>query len=400
MRVGSTSRPTLTVPRSAGRRHGWRPPYALPNAGEVVSISTNFASDVKPTAHSVSEYNRALFGYYGGGAFVEEYSVGGAFVVAGSGGHGVPPNVGAAIFDFADATWKRLDNANGVAWQAGDYTAAQIDSTYGEITAATTSGIPAPAHLYSMLGQRKSSGGGGPNGSFLRLQGRSAGTNADRGSNHAHAMNLSTGLWTRLSTNAVVNTHLMRTSAYDPANNRWYLPQELMFNGESLNYLDGNDWTFKTQGFPNPGTQGNTHNCFVDLKRRMLLIHNDDAELFAMDLDNVGDGLTQLTLSGSLPANEFQYPWQYYPADDCFYMFAGLTTTATIRKLKPPASTPFSSAWTVSNATLSSTLTQQPQTYIDDGAVHNTRFFFQPRLGCFAWIPGNDTAVVLLKPPA
>ncbi|MBA2413894.1 MAG: hypothetical protein H0V63_13890, partial [Burkholderiaceae bacterium] len=78
-------------------------PYALPPSGQAALIGSNFAENVRPPTHSAFDWDYALFRFYGGGTFVDDYSAAGAYVVAGSGGHAVPPNFGGCLFDFADA---------------------------------------------------------------------------------------------------------------------------------------------------------------------------------------------------------------------------------------------------------------------------------------------------------
>ncbi len=389
----------FTAPTGKGRS-AWKAPYNIPGAGEVVSISTNFASSVKPSTHSSSQWNAAVFGYFGGGALVEDYSRAGAWVVAGSGGHNLAPNLGACIFDFEDATWKRLDNANGVAQQNTDFIAAEIDGSTGEIIAATTAGIPAPAHLYAHCFQLRPSQGGGLKGSFMRLRGQSAATDSTRGSNYSHAIDLSTGLWTRRSVDSSAASG-GRVAVYDEVTRRFINIHQLLNAGVPLLYVDETDWTWKSDGFSNPGAIGNAYGAVVDAPRRLLLITTSNETLHGFDLDNITT-LTQLSLSGSMQNNWEQYQWAYYPPDGCFYRFAGLTTSTAIERLKPPpfGDDPLTEDWTVSTVNVGTALTQQPAAYIADGAIHHNRFFFVPRLNCFCWIPGGDEPVVILKPPA
>ena len=121
-------------------------PYSLPASGQAALIGANIAADVRPATHNVYEWNYALFFFYGGGTFVEDYSAGGAYVIAGSGGHAVPPNFGGCLFDFADATWKRIDNANGMPWIKRDLNAPGFSgeiNSFGEINwPGVSSGIP------------------------------------------------------------------------------------------------------------------------------------------------------------------------------------------------------------------------------------------------------------------
>src|SRR5262245_62948726 len=93
-------------------------PYSTPASGQAVLIGTNTANDIRPAWHNSSGWRYSLFAGYGGGCYAPDYSSGGAYVIAGTGGHRVPANLGAAVFDFADATWKRIDSSNGGAPRA------------------------------------------------------------------------------------------------------------------------------------------------------------------------------------------------------------------------------------------------------------------------------------------
>lgn len=368
----------------------------------MVSIGTNFASGVKPSTHTGTEWNYALFGYYGGGSLVEDYSPGGAFVIAGSGGHNVNPNIGGCLFDFADATWKRVDNSNGVPWRSNDYTPAEVDATYGEITASGWPGIPSPSHQYSNPWQMTSRQGGGTTGTYLLLNGISACTDSSRGSDRVHAFDLNTGRWTRRSTNAYINAgYPVRCSAYDPATNRYYMPYENALNNAGLDYVDGADWTFKTTNFGTITSAGLVSSCFLDDSRRLFvcLVQDSPSAIFlrVFNADNLAAGETLVPMSGSLSDRIYSTRFHYYPADRCWYAHDGYGN-ATLHKITPPDSNYFAATWTLSTVTVGTTLTQQPQIYIDSGAVHNSRFFFVPALGCFAWIPGGDNNVQLLKP--
>ena len=110
------STPLSVTVAAAGAGGPFTPPYALPAPGTKSAIPTagrNVANDVKPAPHSNGSWQYALFQSYGGGSFSPDYSAGGAYVLAGMGGHGAPPCFSAAIFDFATARWSYLPNANG-----------------------------------------------------------------------------------------------------------------------------------------------------------------------------------------------------------------------------------------------------------------------------------------------
>ncbi len=375
------------------------PPYTVPTtSGQVVNIGTNYASDVRPAINSAAEWNYALFGYYGGGALIEDFSHGGAYAITGSGGHAVPPNLGSCYFDFQDAMWKRKDNANGVAARTSDFPDAEIDSTYGEIIAATTAGIPAPAHLYAFHMQRRGANRG-TLGSHLLLRSQSSGFGANRGSSHAHSFNMSTGLWTRLSTNSVIQDGVsFRGAAYDAATNRYYMIRFQMHYSSAIDYLDGNDWTWKTASLGTTTDKGENLTCFVDNERHLLVMVQQAGTLRVWDLDNLAGGETMVPMSGTLPTY-CQSDFHLYPRDGSYYTHEGMGN-ATLLKITPPAIglNPLTATWACSTRTLTSALRTQPADRIISGAVHNTRFFYVPSLDCFAWIPGEEYPVQLIKP--
>ena len=95
----------VVAPRGSVPSGVFTPPYALPAARTKVAIPVagrNVANDVKPAAHTNGSWQYALFQTYGGGSFTPDYSPGGAYVLAGMGGHNGAPCFGAAIFDFAN----------------------------------------------------------------------------------------------------------------------------------------------------------------------------------------------------------------------------------------------------------------------------------------------------------
>ena len=204
-------------------------PYSLPPSGQAALIGSNFAENVRPPTHSAFDWDYALFRFYGGGTFVDDYSAAGAYVIAGSGGHAVPPNFGGCLFDFADAAWKRIDNANGMPWMVRDLDSpgksGEINS-FGEINyPGVSAGIPAPAHLYGNVLPLPAANGGGARGSALILRSAAAGYGSNSGSGYAHRFDLSTGLWSRLSTNVPVANSGFRTACHDPVTNRYYMPR-------------------------------------------------------------------------------------------------------------------------------------------------------------------------------
>ena len=297
-------------------------PYSLPASGQALAIGANSPESVRPSSHSASEWTYALFRFYGGGTFVEDYSAGGGYVIAGSGGHAVPPNFGGCLFDFADATWKRIDNANGMPWRNRDLNAEEIDRL-GEINyPGVSAGIPAPAHLYGNVLPLSAANGGGSRGSALLLRSQAAGNTSNHGSGYAHRFDLSTGLWTRQSTNAAIGRSRYRTACYDRATNRYYMIRQLLHESGNLDYLDGADWTWKTVGIGKPAADGDNKSAFIDDSRKLLIMQTSTGKLRAIDLNDRFASPVTLRTVGNLPADN-QSQWHLYPADGCWYTYVG-----------------------------------------------------------------------------
>ena len=375
-------------------------PYSLPPSGQASLIGNNFAEDVRPPSHSAYQWNYALFFFYGGGTFVEDYSAGGAYVIAGSGGHAVPPNFGGGLFDFADATWKRIDNANGMPWINRDLNSpgysGEIDRI-GEISyPGVSAGIPAPAHLYGNVLPLSAANGGGSRGSALILRSQAAGVSSNHGSGYAHRFDLSTGLWTRQTTNAAIGRSNYRTSCYDPATNRYYMIRKEVHESGNLDYLDGADWTWKTVGIGGPAADGDNKSAFIDNSRRLLIMQTSTGRLRALDLNDLRSGPVTLRTVGNFPPGN-QSQWHLYPADGCWYTYMGFGEN-TIHKIQPPTTNPLTETWTVSTVEIRGATLASQGAQARQGAVHNTRFFYVRPIGCFAWIAGEKNKVAILKP--
>jgi hypothetical protein len=377
-------------------------PYSLPiSAGQVVFIGTNLPRDVRPPTHSVYNWEYACFGGYAGSAFIHDYSVGGALALAGTGGHGHPPNHGALLFDFADATWKRRDNSNGVGWtQQSDYPASHYSG--GEFPGTT---CPGPAHQYGHQWDIRTAQGGGSKGAFLCLSFDAMGIEGATGAG-AHRMDLNTGFWTRASTNnPPTGVGGQGLAFYDPASNRYYVPQGRGLGGTSLlPYLDGNDWTWKGINHTPAPNYGDTFTTagLIDLVRRMIVLWDTSSRLRAIDLDNLGAGYTTLSWTGSATL-DYECTFVYYPPDGSFYhvrsFAAGMNSIA---RLTPPPFTgnKLAGTWTFSNVGLSATLRGAHPDYTpgdSGGAKHHNRLIYVPAIQRLAWLAG-DTTVALIKP--
>jgi hypothetical protein len=399
----------------------WTPPYELPGSGQKLELpidGRNVAVDVKPSPHSNGSWQYSLFQSYGGGSFSADYSAAGAYVLAGTGGHNAAPCFGAAIFDFTTGTWSYLPNANGFDENRTDDVSPDetTGAPYSELVAVTTPGMPAPAHNYLLQISPPRSLLGGAKGAIVKTVGAAQATNGSD-SPQSHELDLATGLWSRASVNlrtAVDSTtpYTDSAAAYDPKTQRIYHLLGELSVIYKLPYLDLTDATWKAgASFPEASGSGYVRTLFVDDARRLLVIVRSSNELWAIDLENVAAGPTQLAVTGTIPTTRFR--WELYPSadggDGSYYAFSGvgpvyesppypLATDQFLHKLTPPASDPLSSPWVFSTHPIAGGLTAQYVTDAGSGAQHQTRFFYVPALRVFAWIPNGTGPVELIKP--
>jgi hypothetical protein len=379
--------------------------YSLPAPGQATLLGTNVANDIKPSTHTNDAWNYSLMESYGGGSFVASFSSHGAYVIAGTGGHNAPPNFGAAVFDFADATWKRIDNANGMPWRSSDIVAGggEYDSAAEiSISGVTPNAVPLPSHTYMHAEEIPSSQGGGPRGSILLSCSLSGSSNGNNSSMYSHRFDLSTGMWSRLSTNrmdaagAYIDFWAEGTTVRDSQTGRYWAFTYRCFADNPI-YMDPGTWTWKSQSWNGGSDIGWVHgSAWFDPARRLILWNTDNGLLRGVAVDNISSGIKTLARSGvDMPT---QYGrgnrWAYSPDHDAFFGYGG--SGQTIYKLTPPSSNPLTNTWTVTSqgitgATLASSTSQ-------NNTRSYSRFFYVPALRCLAWIANTSSRVALIKP--
>ncbi len=372
-------------------------PYALPGPGAAVSIGTNTLVDVRPPQFSAGTWNYATIGCFGGGTYVRDYSIGGAYVVAGTGGHTCPANVGAAVFDFADATWKRIDNANGIPYQQPDFNiSATNGAPYYELTAATAGQIPAPAHMYRTAVELPGRLGGGQRGSVLLVT-RTAIAQESKVSGAVHRFDLATGLWTRhIDAVSPVAQNYEGTSIFDAAEDKYWTTPDWLNTIKTVTYLDARSWTWKqtpqfteTNAISQEPAYGAT---FLDEANRLLIYHRG-SRMVALDLRNPAAGWRVLQLSQAAPSAGNR--WVYYPPDGSFY-WRGQSGGQTIYRLIPPTKDPLTSTWNVQTVNISGAAL--PNFAGENDVRHYSSFFYVPSIQMLAWVPGGSNKVIVIRP--
>lgn len=368
------------------------PPYALPGAGQAVAIGTNDFLDVTPSEWTAGSWNYSVFGSYGGGTFVEDYSAGGAWAAAGTGGHAHPDNPGGVVFDFADATWKLIRPADADATYEAPVGYPESSTTgapYYEITGAP--GYPAPPHPYATLAPLpKALGGGSQRGSVIYVT-RQAIARESRGSGAAHQFDLASGTWSRVTAALSPRSSVESDAVYDAARQRYWYFTNADHNYTSLLYLDATDWAWKTtasfSGWPPAGmASGRVH------LHDGLIIRLTMNGLWAIDPDNVAGGWKQLAVSGTLPDSDRNRmaPWR-----GKFYALPNAGGN-TLHRITPPAD-PWNGTWVADTVTVGGA-TIPAHTAQGMGVSHYTALFHVPALDLLAWVPGSGNAVYLIHP--
>jgi len=377
---------SLPFPRPAP----YSAPYRMPGAGQAVAIGINTFNSITPSELSVSQWNGSVFVSYGGGTFVDDYSAGGAWVAAGTGGHGHTDNPGGAIFDFADARWKirRPADANAL-YQPSGYRLSQSNgSPYFEING--TSQVPVPAHPYAQLAPLPSWLDGGSRGSVIYVT-RSAIAGESVGSRASHRFDLATGVWTRAGTSLFSVETVEADAVFDPARRVYWLltNQEHLYN--SLRYLDTRDWTTKLLGTFTPTVAGNASGrCFMHAGMIVRHAEGTPSLLYAIDPTHVSSGWRRLSVSGTLPPNARN---RFAPWRGKFYWLPS-NGGSTLYRLTPPAN-PLNGTWVADTVTIGTSL---PQHAAVGATAHYTALFDVPAIDSLAWIAGGNNSVYIIRP--
>ncbi len=381
--------------------HAAEPPYELPKPGEVRAIGTNKATDVVKAVGVTPEMaSTALFGAFGGGTFVRDYSPRGAYVFTCLGGHAAPVQLtGAVLFDFEDATWKAFENANGVATINGGTAFCAQNSNGDPWQEWKGTEVPLPCHSYLIPAELPKALGGGPRGSVVFI-GRAAVTGDGGGGRGPHALDLDTKKWSRLTSADHPRMAGIYTSViFDEKAGRYYSIGNIE-QRKDIPYYDAADWSKVRATTPQYGWPafGGGKCAFLDPVRRLIIDFAGNRELHVFQLDNPGAGWKVLKVEGELPAVPAEPSrFVFYPPDGCFYYRPVKNGGATLHRLRPPADEPLTKAWTADKVELSAPMP-------DCAAAGSTGawysfLFYVPEIKSLAWVAGVDKPVYIFRPP-
>lgn len=380
------------------------PAYPLPAAGQAVALGKHTAQEIRPAQFDAASWQYSLFDAYGGGVFVSSYSQAGAYVIAGTGGHGAPEHSGGVAFDFTTGTWQLLPDASGTPARSQVY---GKDETNGapeyEIALSPTlpNAVPAPAHPYMNLMPLPTELGGGPRGSVVYAI-QSAQCAESVTSTRAHRFDLASRTWSRYTSNHLndlggTSFSFDAPSVYDPGARRiWQLPNQIHAR-QNLGYIDLTETRPKwrlSASWAWPPSWDATTSAWLDDTRRLILMQTP-VRLIALDLNRLNAGPRLLNFSGSLPPPGNR--WEYYPPDGSFYNKSN--TGNVLWKLTPPAGNALTGTWVITQFTVAGAPLPDIQAAAQQsGARHFTRFFYVPALKAFAWIAGAASPVMLIRP--
>ncbi len=382
-------------------------PYTPPTTtGQVTLIGTNSLQSIKHPAVTAFNWWYSNVNSYGSGAFVKDYSTAGAYVTGPSGGHNHPAWTGGAIFDFLDATWKRLDPTQGPGARDTDFSAGETNGApYFELTGTQ---VPIPPHPYHCNSSLPKAFGGGAKGSVVTITRHAVTPGAVEGVTSSHRFDLATGVWSRLTTAQFPASQMFTESSvvWDEFAQRYWLIPQAYHNFTNLSYLRLSDLTVQnTASFPFPpfpgGSGGGSYDvAMMDPRRRIIVLAQRNGNLIGFDPNAESLGWRVLTLSGSLPTNTNER-WAYVPFRDAFYKIPGVGGS-TLYKLTPPSSSPFTNAWTVSTISLSQAVSVYGDGPGSPGAYAALQYV--PYIECLAWFShgsagtGAVNQVALIRP--
>jgi hypothetical protein len=212
------------------------------------------------------------------------------------------------------------------------------------------------------------------------------------------------------------------TALYDSVSLKIYRPQNnLTSHSAGMTYLDCRDWTFKSQPVGSMSGSSNCRSGFIDPVHRLLvLVDTGLTRLIAFQMDDNGvvnaapTVLARSTNSVTLDNTGLglKGKWAFSPVDGCHFMMFGWGTDNFLYRVRPPSSSPLTSAWEVTRHAIrpedGRALPVQSSSVMSSNAQHCSRLFWNNALGCLAWIPGNGDGgsrsagqrVYLIRPPA
>jgi hypothetical protein len=213
-------------------------------------------------------------------------------------------------------------------------------------------------------------------------------------------MDLSTGLWTRMTSDVIDPLSASEgTAVFDPIDRRYYFIPDSFHALNHLQYYDITTATVKrTANYPYPAdyTSSGYQTTWLDASRRLILNQRPGWPLRALDLANIAGGWIVLKTTGTPPTSANR--WAFYPPDGRFYT-RGNATGQVLNRLTAPADWK-NGTWVYDTVSIGGATLANYTNTGGNGTRHYGTFFYVPAAQSLAWIAGESTPVVLLRPPA
>lgn len=351
------------------------------------------------------QFTASLFESYGSGLFNPYYSDIGAYVMCCTGGHRHQETFGAVLYDFTDRRWVSIPAVGAVERNTAVPFSATNGMPWAEMKDAAATGniVPAPTHPFKNLALVSPARGGGPNGSMIYVGRGSICVEANRIS-VSHKLDLSTGIWTRASSGPMAyEPGVEAITIYDEVTNRYYVFPRALNDKSRLNYLDGNDWTYKqTEKFPWPkpgitpsGYEKPTLYSYAvryDAGGKRYGIHFHGLRVQIIDLDNWSAGFKELTVTGT-PYPDFQNAWAYHEDHGVFYYRMNWNAGQALKRLTPPSGDPLSGTWKIEDIVIGGDPIPEHDSYNTMAPGYRSLFYI-PKLKSLGWVTQYGVSLI------
>jgi hypothetical protein len=370
-------------------------------ANTAMLVGTNYETSVMPPKWTAANLEYSLFVSWSGGCLVPGWGTHGAYACSGTGGHAVPENYDAFIFDFADYAWKFVACSN----SGLPATTTPLGSMSNGSIAGTT--IPAPAHVgFWQAGV----------GNYIYWPANVfATTSAATGSVlHRYQLNSNlTGTWDTPASNSFLSVaanlftyggELNNQLFHDTSRNRLWLAPSVSHVVGSIPYynLATNTWSGLSLGGNLTADFGGEVMHLYDVAGDRIFLLSSSGLLYSLSLTGSPVGWQSVSVTNAATAmagiSGGFIRWHQYPVadggDGCLYGYVD-NASNQLKRFDPSTRT-FSNV-TVGGASMPRQNPVNGQIY-PLSQINYSRFFYVPARKCFAWIAGNGQQVALLRP--
>lgn len=382
------------------------------NTVQLIGTGSEQTTGARPSGWSAGAWTAAVFYQYSGGCFVPNWGAKGCWAGPGHGGHAAGTNnvVDACIFDFNDRAWKWLPNTNGITHDPTMWTEALTDGSPYYALTGSSGQVPPPSHTYRI----QVGAGSDVIAPWIQygLQSNAAGGGTWRCRLNSGA---NTCTWSRLSdSNAKANWGTYVNSDqewsmahYDSARDLVWAHAPTIVQSQSIGALDPSTgtWTASTMtGLPGTSAQqsGSVRGMpIMDSGRSRIWYVGANDVLYYLTLGTPGASVPWQIASGATGFSDARAGtggaanrtrWHEYPVadggDGCFYTHSH--AGQRILKRFNPTTLVFDLVTITQGDAMPSWNTSNPG--------HYSNFFYVPGEKCFAFVPGNNQRVVLLRP--